>query len=209
MPKAPARGPQHNRIHPSQIFGLAATARTRSLRPERRSVVRVTGQRSGSTLPGPDTPRRAERFPAHSGADETAQSARSAWRSVTPSIAATPHVRISRDGGRTYPARHARPLPAEAPGQPCTVQVYDAGSASGRMLVLDLDPGRAVKHGCLKAAPRGEESTADLDTQAAGLGQLLERLGARHVADVATSTGGRHLLVPFSSLLPWLELRDL
>jgi len=160
-------------------------------------------------LPGPDTPRRAERFPAHSGADETAQSARSAWRSVTPSIAATPHVRISRDGGRTYPARHARPLPAEAPGQPCTVPVYDAGSASGRMLVLDLDPGRAVKHGCLKAAPRGEESTADLDTQAAGLGQLLERLGARHVADVATSTGGRHLLVPFSSLLPWLELRDL
>src|SRR6266566_1640800 len=208
MPKAPARGPQHNRIHPSQIFGLAATARTRSLRPERRSVVRVTDQRSGSTLPGPDTPRRAERFPAHSGADETAQSARSAWRSVTPSIAATPHVRISRDGGRTYPARHARPLPAEAPGQPCTVPVYDAGSASGRMLVLDLDPGRAVKHGCLKAAPRGEESTADLDTQAAGLGQLLERLDAGYLADVAPS-GGRHVYVLFSSPLPWRELRDL
>ena len=59
-----------------------------------------------------------------------------------PRIAGTPHVRISHDGGRTYPARHARPLPAEPPDQPCTVPVYDPGSGTGRMLALDLDPGR-------------------------------------------------------------------
>ena len=70
--------------------------------------------------------------------------------------------------------------------------VYDAGSASGRMLVLDLDAGRG-----------------DVDHQAAELGQLLERLDARFVADVATSTGGRHILIPFAAALPWLELRDL
>jgi hypothetical protein len=69
--------------------------------------------------------------------------AAAAWRSVTPSIAGTPHVRISRDGGRTYPARHARPLPAEPSGQPCTVPVFDPGTGTGRMLALDLDPARA------------------------------------------------------------------
>jgi len=114
-----------------------------------------------------------------------------AWRAVTPSLAGTPHVRISRDGGRTYPAKHARPLPADPPeAWPSAVPVYDAGSASGRMLALDLDPGRG-----------------DVDRQAANLGQLLERLGARFAADIAPS-GGRHIYVPFAAALPWRELRD-
>ena len=69
--------------------------------------------------------------------------AEAAWHAVTPSIAGTLHVRVSRDGGRTYPARYARPLPADPPDQPCTVPVYDPGSAMGRMLALDLDPARA------------------------------------------------------------------
>jgi len=59
------------------------------------------------------------------------------------------------------------------------------------MLALDLDPSRG-----------------DVDHQAAELVQLLERFGARLVADVSPS-GGRHVLVLFSSLLPWRELRDL
>jgi hypothetical protein len=41
------------------------------------------------------------------------QYAAAAWRSVVPSIAGTPHVRLSFDGGRTYPVRHARRLPAD------------------------------------------------------------------------------------------------
>jgi hypothetical protein len=109
---------------------------------------------------------------------EPAQSAGAAWRCVTLALAGTLHVRISRDGGRTYPARHVWPLPAEPPSQPCTVPVYDHAMGTGKLLPLDLDPGRG-----------------DVDHQAAGLGQLLERLGARYVADVATSTGGRHLYV--------------
>jgi hypothetical protein len=80
--------------------------------------------------------------PAFSGLPhaQAAIAAAEAWRCVTPSIAGTPHVRTSRDGGRTYPGRHARPLPADPPKVPATVPVYDAGAAAGRVLVLDLDP---------------------------------------------------------------------
>ena len=68
--------------------------------------------------------------------------------------------------------------------------VYDPGSATGRLLALDLD------------AARG-----DAGRQAAELGQLLTRHGARYTADV--SPGGVHLYVLFAAPLPWLELRDL
>ncbi len=147
----------------------------------------ITGQRARSTLPPADTP-----CVIHPDPDSLLRAAaEAAWRSVTPSIAGTPHVRISRDGGRTYPARHARPLPADPPDQPCTVPVYDPGAAAGRMLAIDLDVSRG-----------------DVDHQAAELGQLLERLGAGYVADVSPS-GGRHVYVLFAAALPWRELRDL
>jgi hypothetical protein len=107
-----------------------------------------------------------------------------------PSIAGTPHVRISKDGGRTYPARHTRSLPADAPGQPCTVPVYDPGASTGRMLAIDLDVSRG-----------------DVDHQAAELSRLLERLSIRYVAD-ASPGRGCHLYVLFAAPLPWRELRD-
>jgi hypothetical protein len=70
------------------------------------------------------------------------------------------------------------------------VPVYDPGSAAGRMLAIDLDVSRG-----------------DVDRQAAELGPLLGRLGARYIADVSPS-GGRHVYVLFAAALPWLELRD-
>ncbi len=153
-------------------------------------MVTLTGGRTArSTLPTCDTPGVAPANPRSRDGLPRAD-AEAAWRAVTPSIAGTPHVRISRDGGPTYPARHARPLPADPPDQPCTVPVYDPGSATGRMLTLDLDPARG-----------------DVDHQAAVLGQLLEHHGARVLADVSPS-GGRHLFVLFSAPLPWRELRD-
>ena len=124
-------------------------------------------------------------------------------------IAGTPHVRTSKDGGRTYPARCAGPLPAEPPQQPCTVAVYSPASGTGRLLALDLDPPRT---GCdvddAAVGHRRELGATAVGRQAAELGQLLERLGGRYVADVAPS-GGRHVLVLFAAALPWLELRDL
>ena len=79
--------------------------------------------------------------------------------------------------------------------------VYDPGSATGWMLALDLDPGPGRGRAGLGTEGNGVEC------QAAELGQLLERLGGRHVADVSPS-GGRHVYVLFAAALPWHELRD-
>ena len=168
----------------------------------------ITGQRARSTLPACDTPGAENTRSGGSGSVPRAVLAAAAWRSVTPSIAGTPHVRISRDGGRTYPARHARPLPAEPPGQPCTVPVFDPATGTGRMLALDLDPARAgrdiddaaVQH-------RHEHRAAEARAQAEGLAGLAARCGGQVLADVSPS-GGRHVFILFAAALPWLELRD-
>jgi hypothetical protein len=73
------------------------------------------------------------------------------------------------------------------------------------MLALDLDRVRA-------RADLGVETTlvsagTEVEHQAAELGQLLERLGGRCIADVSPS-GGRHVFVLFASPLPWRELRN-
>jgi len=172
----------------------------------------ITGQRARSTLPAADTPGVLHPVP-----DVLARaSAEAAWRSVVPALAGTPHVRVSRDGGRTFPARAVRPLPAVPPGQPCTVPVYDPGSSSGRMLVLDLDPGRAVTSPAPAALPGAPDVTPGCDSdpaaqvaaQAASIARLAGELGGQVLADVSPS-GGRHVLVLFAEALPWRELRDL
>jgi hypothetical protein len=159
-----------------------------------------------------DTPGVATASPASPDGLLSRAAAEAAWHAVTSSIAGTPHVRISRDGGRTYPARHIRRLPDDPPDQPCTVPVFDPATGTGRMLALDLDPGRAGRDVHDGAVQHDHELCADLaaevERQAGGLGQLLERLGGRYVADVSPSRG-RHVYVLFAAALPWLELRDL
>jgi DNA-binding transcriptional ArsR family regulator len=164
-------------------------------------LTKITGRTASLLLPPYDTPQDPEAVPRCSGSlplAGPASDAAAAWRAVTLTIAGTPHVRISRDGGRTYPARHARPLPAEPPGQPCTVPVYDPGAGTGRLLALDMDPSRGRGAG---------DPAALVSAQAAELGQLLGGLGARSITDVAPS-GGRHVFVLFAAALPWRELRD-
>src|ERR1700759_1301694 len=99
-------GPQHNRI---PLVQTRPTPPKQVRVPNRKpsTVATITGQRARSTLPGRDTPRDAEGFsPRRDGlpcAPDPAQSALSAWHAATPRLAGTPHVRISHDGGRTYP----------------------------------------------------------------------------------------------------------
>jgi hypothetical protein len=170
-------------------------------------------------LPAHDTPHDAEAiFPRRDGlshAEETAPSARAAWRSVTSRLAGTPHVRVSRDGGRTFPARHAGPLPADPPGQPCTIPVYDPATGTGRMLALDLDLARTARtaRDVHDAAVQHDHEhpaipAAEVRAQAEDLTGLVARCGGQVLADVSPS-GGRHVYVLFAAALPWLELRDL
>ena len=167
----------------------------------------ITGQRARSTLPACDTPRNAEAVSRSPGGLSRA-AAEAAWHAVTPSIAGTPHVRVSRDGGRTFPARHARPLPAEPPGQPCTVPVFDPATGTGRMLALDLDPARAGRDVDDAAVEhRHEHRAAEVQAQAEALAELVARCGGQVLADVSPS-GGRHVYVLFAAALPWLGLRD-
>ncbi|MGH3237536.1 MAG: hypothetical protein ACRDOH_30620, partial [Streptosporangiaceae bacterium] len=105
-------------------------------------MANITCQSAGLLLPSADTPGAENSRSGGPDSPSRADLAAAAWRSVVPALAGTPHVRVSRDGGRTYPARHARPLPAEPPGQPCTVPVYDPATGTGRMLALDLDRAR-------------------------------------------------------------------
>ena len=143
----------------------------------------LTGGRTGrSTLSPCDTP---DGF--HPAPDALSRAgAEAAWRSVTLSIAATPHVRVSRDGGRTFPARHARPLPDDPPGQPATVAVYDPGSATGRMLALDLDPSRIrIPAGVDdRAVQDGHEHragpAAEVAAQAVSIAGLMARRGGQN-----------------------------
>jgi hypothetical protein len=167
-------------------------------------VVRLTGQRARSTLPLADTPGVIHQV--HDGLSRFA--AEASWHAVTPSLAGTPHVRTSKDGGRTYPARWAGPLPADPPLQPCTVAVYDLASGTGRMLALDLDPGRAAHGGAVGHHREHAGPADDVRAQAEALAELVTRCGGQVLADVAPS-GGRHVLVLFAAPLPWLELRDL
>ena len=150
-------------------------------------------------MPACDTPGVATAIPARPDGLSRAGRGGSLARGHALDSRALPHVRISRDGGRTYPARHARPLPAEPPGQPCTVPVYDPGTGTGRMLALDLDPARgrgAADPAVQVSASRGRDHAAR------------DGLGGRCVTDVAPG-GGRHVYVLFAAPLPWRELRDL
>jgi len=100
---------------------------------------------------------------------------------------------LSTSGSRVTAAGPTRPgMPADPPGQPCTVPVYDPAAGTGRLLVLDLDPSCGCGSG---------ELVAQVSDQAAELEQLLERLGGRYIADVSPG-GGRHVFVLFAAALP-------
>ena len=94
-----------------------AAKQVRVTNRESETVATLTGGRTARlTLPPCDTP--GVIHPVPDGLSRTA--AETAWRAAVPSIAATPQVRVSWDGGRTYPARHAGPMPASPPSRPAT-----------------------------------------------------------------------------------------
>jgi DNA-binding transcriptional ArsR family regulator len=116
-----------------------------------------------------------------------------AWRALAPAVAGRARVRVSRDGGRSYPAGCERDLTAELPDRPAAVMLFghDGGA---RCLAADFD------------ASRGGPAQVAVD--AASLAALVAACGGRSFADVSPN-GGRHVYVLWSRPRPIGELQPL
>lgn len=100
-------------------------------------------------------------------------------------------MRVSNDGGRTYPTKRERALTATLPNQPAAVLIYDHTGAA-RAFCVDLD------------VSRGGEAAVDRDHQA--LTAALTRAGASFFAD-RSPNGGIHVYVPLEVPLPFHDAR--
>lgn len=112
------------------------------------------------------------------------------WSALAQAISGRGRVRVSRDGGRTYPRRNERAI-ADLPNQPAAVLIYDRAGAA-RTFCVDLD------------VSRGGLARVERDHRA--LTATLTRLGIPHFAD-RSPNGGIHVYVPLGEPLPYPDAR--
>lgn len=116
-----------------------------------------------------------------------------AWAAITPLLAGQPRIRLSRDGGKTYPQKHERALTDTLPTLPAAVRIFGKdGSCSA--IFLDFDA-----------------SVAGIDWVEADVKSLqtwLYSCGARWIEDYSPN-GGRHVYIPFDKRVAFSEARDL
>ncbi|GAA1751366.1 hypothetical protein [Aeromicrobium alkaliterrae] len=112
-----------------------------------------------------------------------------AWRALASEIAGRGRMRVSRDGGRTYPRRYERTVTEQLPNQPAAVLIYDTAGAA-RTFCIDLDTSRGGRAAV----------AADLDA----VTRLLEHSGARWFSDESPN-GGVHVYVPLATPAPFPE----
>ena len=141
---------------------------------------------------GASPPAEAGRGVAHAPSPDLAD-ATQAWALLAPAVAGRPRVRVSRDGGRTYPGRAERALDGRLPAAPAAVMLFDA-AGDARCLAADFDVSRGGR--------------AQVDADAAAFAELVATCGGRAVADLSP-TGGRHVYVFWSRPVPISELRPL
>jgi DNA-binding transcriptional ArsR family regulator len=119
-------------------------------------------------------------------------SAAQAWAALAPLLAGQPRVRLSRDGGKTYPQKHERALTETLPTFPAAVRIFGKdGSCSA--IFLDFD-----------------SSIAGVDWVEADVKSLqswLHSCGARWIEDHSPN-GGRHVYIPLETRVPFSEARD-
>ena len=129
-------------------------------------------------------------LPAAGGGAAAEVPADRAWDLLAPAIApVSGRVRLSRDGGRSYPSRWERPLGAR-PTVPAAVRLYD-GAGRARVLALDLDA---------KLAGRAQV-LADCALAVRWLGEC----GGLPVVDESVS-GGRHVYLLLEAVRPAEEI---
>ncbi|WP_152990769.1 hypothetical protein [Sphaerimonospora mesophila] len=163
-------------------------------------------------MPGDDTPGYQlllADIPAPGSPDGSLAAARALaaeqWRLLAPVIAQAPRMRLSPDGGVSFPKWHKgrgyeHPLDEALPYRPATVPVFHTESQSGRLLVADFDT-KLAQHTDSPETPREQ-----VTREATAFVELLERLGGRCIHDCSPS-GGRHVYVLFAAALPYEELR--
>ena len=115
------------------------------------------------------------------------------WSSLAPLLAGQPRVRLSKDGGKSYPQRFERDLTPGLPSYPAAVRIFGKdGTCSA--IFLDFDSSVAGV------------DWVEADVRAAQ--DWLHRNGARWIEDYSPN-GGRHLYVPLAQRVTFTEARDL
>ncbi|MCL2581007.1 MAG: hypothetical protein FWE35_00955 [Streptosporangiales bacterium] len=110
-------------------------------------------------------------------------------------------MRVSPDGGHTYPRKGEEKLSSTPPLLPATISVYNHDAGTGRLVGADLDVARA------RAAGEPDPAAA-VARQAGDLAAIVEKLGGRAVVDKSPN-GGRHVYVLLAQPQPWRELKAL
>ncbi len=120
-------------------------------------------------------------------------SAAQVWAALTPLLAGQPRIRLSRDGGKTYPLKHERALTEILPTFPAAVRIFGKdGTCSA--IFLDFD-----------------SSVAGIDWVEADVRAVqnwLHNCGARWIEDYSPN-GGRHVYIPLAKRVTFTEARDL
>lgn len=141
-----------------------------------------------------------------------------AWAGLVPVLAQRPVMRVSRDGGRTYPASRQRQLTERLPGQPAAVPTFDQHGCT-RVLALDFDA--KGQNSSLCGDLSGPEAVAkDVATLHALVsphgGQLIvdeSPNGGRHAYLVLDRPAPHHQVVPvmraLASRLPTLDVQPM
>ena len=115
-----------------------------------------------------------------------------AWAALAPLLAGQPRMRLSRDGGKTYPQKHERALTETLPTFPAAVRIFGKdGSCSA--IFLDFD-----------------SSIAGIDwveSDVKSLQTWLHSCGARWIEDHSPN-GGRHVYIPLEKRVAFSEARD-
>lgn len=65
-------------------------------------------------------------------------SAAASWAALAPLLAGQPRVRLSRDGGKSYPQKHERDLTEGLPTSPAAVRIFGKDGTC-RAIFLDFD----------------------------------------------------------------------
>ena len=116
-----------------------------------------------------------------------------AWAALALLLAGQPRMRLSRDGGKSYPQKHERTLTPALPAFPAAVRIFGKDGTCAAIF-LDFD-----------------SSVAGIDWVEADVRAVqtwLHSCGARWIEDFSPN-GGRHVYIPLEQRVTFSEARDL